>query len=86
MGPPGFTEPAHQGRVVGFEENEARAHQPAQTPVQRGEAFERGAFANIDDNGGLADIRGVLGQLSELRDQIDGEIVDRVVAQILERF
>ena len=49
-----------------------------------GNCFSVCAFANVDHQRRAADVGRILGQFGEFRDQPDGQIVHRVVAQIFE--
>src|SRR5262249_44901644 len=59
-------------------------HFAAQPPVNLREAAKRFAFADIDHYRRRRDIRRVLGELRESGNQVDREIVDSIVAEILE--
>ena len=51
---------------------------------QSRKTLQRGAFANIHHQRRSPDRRRVFSELGELRDQLDGQIVHRIVAQILQ--
>src|SRR5438552_4150139 len=82
----GFTEAAQENRVGGFQKNDfGRNHAPDRLQ-QRGKFFKFCTFANIDHEGGPADLTGLHSQFGKLGNQFNGEIIDAIVAQILEGF
>ncbi len=79
-----LAEAAHQRGVVGFEENKPGADLAADAPEQRREALQRLAFANVHHDGGAA--RGIVHQFGELRNQVERQIVDGMVAEVFQRL
>ena len=51
-----------------------------------GKLFQLGAFAHVDDEGGAANLARLHGQVGKLRDELDRQVVDAVVAEVLEGF
>ncbi len=86
MGTASLAEAPDQGRLVGFEKHQPRGNLAADALVQGRKAVQRGALADVDDDGRLADVGHGLGQFGEFRDQPDGQIVDRIIAQVLQRL
>ena len=84
MRTPGLAEPARQRAVVGFEKNQRGRSAPPQLLKQRRKLRQLLAFANVDHQRRAPHMRRILGQLGELRDQLDGHVVHRVVAEIFE--
>jgi hypothetical protein len=83
MRPPGFAEAARQSGVVSLEKYQRSRSLPPQPFEQRRNLRERLSLANVDHQRRAPHVSRTLGQLGELGDQLDGQVVDSVVAQIL---
>ena len=81
-----FAEAAHQDGVGGFEENNLRRNHAPDRFQDSGKLFQLGAFAHVHDKRGAADLTGLHSQVGKLRDELHRQVIDAVVAQILERL
>ena len=86
MRPASFAEAAQQHCVGRLEKNDLRRNHLADGLQDAGKLAELGAFANVDDQRGAADIARLQRQFGEVRNQFDRKIVDAVVAEIFEGF
>ena len=74
-----------RGRIVGLQKHQAWWAAWRRMRLNKaGKLLERGAFADVHHQRRAADVGRVLGQLGEFRDQFDGQVVHRIVAQILQ--
>ena len=82
-----LAEAPDQRRIVGFEEKQPRGNLAADALVTGRESASSAAPSRMSTTmRRAADVRARLGQLGEFRDQVDGKIVDRIVAEVLERL
>src|SRR5437773_4748080 len=81
-----FTESPRDGFVVRFQEQQAGGNFAADTRIDGRESLEAQPFANIHYQGGETNARGVPGQLGEFRDEPDGQVVHRVIAEIFKNL
>src|SRR5689334_15855515 len=86
MRTPRLTEAPNQGGLVSFKEDQPGWHHPPDAFEQARKTFERGALADVHHQRRPPNGRRVLGELGELRDQFDGEVVHRIVAQVFQRL
>ena len=84
MGPARFAEPADQRGLVRFEKYKPGGHLPADSLDQGWQTLQGGPFADVHHQSGMPDVRGILGQLGKLWDQLDGQVIDRIIPQIFE--
>ena len=81
----GFAEAPHERFVVGFQKHEPHVHVVPDLPVDGGKTAQSGTFAHVDHQRGAADGSGVAHEFRERGNQIDGKIVDGVIAEVFER-
>src|SRR5271170_7999743 len=86
MRPAGFAEAAHDRFVIGFEEDQTRGETLFYFAKDGGELFQSLAFTNVDYEGRAAHGFRFLGQCGELWDQIDRQVIDRIVAEVFENL
>jgi hypothetical protein len=84
MRTPSLREAPLQGLVVGFEKQKPGRDLGREGAVDRRKAVERRTLAGVDDERRSMRLDGALGQISELRDEIDRQVIDRVIAKVLE--
>ena len=84
MRTPRFAEAARERAIVGFEKHQRGRSAPPQPLEERGKLRQLLAFANVDHQRRAPHVRRILGQFGELRNQLDGHVVHRVVAEIFE--
>ena len=77
-----FAVAPQQRRVGGFKEDHHGGNHPLDRLDDGGKSLEFGTFADVDDQRGAADFGRLHGQFGEARNQVDGQIVDAVIAQI----
>src|SRR5947209_9703961 len=85
MRAPGLTIPAHQRVVVRFEEHQRDLEPPLQGPDDGRELLQLFALADVHNQGSPPRSGAVARELRELGYQVDGQIVDGVVAEVFER-
>src|SRR4051812_11700936 len=86
MGTAGLAEAPHDGLIVGLEEDQAGGNTALNAIVGFGKPPESLALTDIDDDGGEANGGRIAHQLREFRSEIDGKIVDCVIAQVFENL
>src|ERR1700761_3776702 len=75
---------AQQRGLARFKKDHRGCERPFDLLQDGGKAFERLAFANIDDQRGTIDLRRLPNQIGKTRQQLERQVVYGVVAQILE--
>ncbi len=78
-----LTESADQHRVRRFQEDNFCRDETPNFFQDLGKFLQRRAFAHIDDQRGTPNLTRLDGQIGKLRDELDRQVVDAVVAQIL---
>jgi len=86
MRPAGFAETAQKNGVGGFQENDLGRDQAPDRLQKVGQLVEAGTFADIDDQGSAADLAGLHGEFGKFGNQLHRQVIDAVVAEILECF
>jgi hypothetical protein len=81
-----FAESPRDGFVVRFQEQQAGGNFAADARVDGWESFEAQPFANIHHQGRETNAGGVPGQLGELGNEPDGQVVHRVITEIFKNF
>src|ERR1700733_1951654 len=84
MRPARLAETSYQHGIGSFQIHDSGWNQPPHRFQNAGKAFEFRSFADIDHQRRAAVFARLHGQLSKIRDQFDGKIVDAIVAQVLE--
>ena len=87
MRPARFAEPAYERRIRGIkkDQNGVQARHTRQLPVHSGEVGQELPFADVHDDGGLADdVFGPEGKFSERNEQGRGQVVDAEVSEVFE--
>ena len=84
MRPARLAETAHQNRVGSFEEDDFRRDHAGDRLQYLRKLFQLRTFADVHDQRGAANLARLHGQVGKLRDELHGQVIDAVVAEILE--
>ena len=82
MRPPGLAETANKGGIVRLQEDQLGVDQPPQAGEHFGKTLQAHSFAHVNYQCRGVHCGVVADELSELRDQFDGQVVHRVVAKV----
>ena len=82
MGTTGFGIAAEQSGFAGLEKDDGGGERLPDLLKDSGEALQRLAFADVDDQRGAIDLGGLADEIGEARQQFERQIVDGVVAEV----